>query len=578
VQAGPHNANNLGERVKSALRGLRSHSPAETVFRARYFELLSFTSTLYDQAPIAYLTFTPDGKIVEANLTAAGLLAMRRELLLHQSILHFIVAEEQDRFRSYCRQLQAAQQPQRCEVRMVRADGSYFFAQIDGTLVVDLLGAVNRTGATNARQYLRATISDITDRIQLEEEERKVRRQLETTLLELQQTQEQMVKQERLAVVGQLAAGVAHDFNNIMAAITLYAQLVMNSPDLPAHLYKRMKVIVEQSGRSTQLVQQILDFSRRTMLTRQSTALGPYLHQFVELLEHTLPETIRVSLDTGSIETQVDDFAAIDPARIQQVLLNLAFNARDAMPDGGELRFTLSLLVTGETLPALASGSLAPGSWLRIAVSDSGSGIDPKDLPHLFEPFFTTKMVGSGSGLGLAQVWGIVKQHDGEIDVESRLGEGTTFSIYLPALSSVTSTALVGEAEAMPTGSGEKLLVVEDNIALRTVLSSTLEQLGYQVVVANHGQEAAALIAAAGDSIKLIVSDLVMPYMSGEELIRTLRSRGWKQPIVVLSGYPLPADKVEYLHSFGRINWLLKPPTLEQLATMVHQSLHPQLA
>jgi CheY-like chemotaxis protein len=387
-----------------------------------------------------------------------------------------------------------------------------------------------------------------------------------------------MVKQERLAVVGQLAAGIAHDFNNILAAITLYAQLVMRASNLPANLHARMEVIVDQTSRATHLIQQILDFSRRTTITRNATALSLFLQQFVELLQHTLPETIQISLETESLVTGIDDVVDIDISRIQQVLLNLAFNARDAMPNGGELRILLSRIMADSVSPPPTSGSLTPGPWLRIDVSDTGTGIAPQDLPHLFEPFFTTKGVGAGSGLGLAQVWGIVKQHDGEIDITSEVGKGTTFSLYLSALSVAPPAPLATDTGEAPHGHGECVLVVEDNSVLAAALISTLQQLGYQVLEARNGEDAARLMAQEGNKVNLILSDLLMPLMSGEALIQSLRAQGWGQPVVVLSGHPLPESAFEQLLSQGQISWLPKPPTLAQLAAALHQALHPQSA
>ena len=226
--------------------------------QTRYIDLLEYTSALYNQAPIGYLTLTDEGIIVEANLTAVDLLGVQRERLLQQPLIDFIGEEDHDKFNSYCAQLLAVQQAQRCEVRMMCADKSHFFVQMDATVTRPLLGPEMEPEIDNDEfsrpQYIRITISDISVRVHLQAEERKVRAQLEATLSDLRQAQAQMVKQERLAVVGQLAAGIAHDFNNILAAITLYAQLVMRSPELPSKLHARMDAIVAQSNRASLLI------------------------------------------------------------------------------------------------------------------------------------------------------------------------------------------------------------------------------------------------------------------------------------------------------------------------------------
>jgi signal transduction histidine kinase/ActR/RegA family two-component response regulator len=598
---GPRHQNRHDEQDREGLQEELQHTQvALETMRSRYFDLLEYTSTLYNSAPVGYFTLTtprltansgtvnsrtPSALVVEANLTAASLLTRAREHLLQQPITDFIVAEDQALFHRCLEQLLATQNTQRCEVRMTRADGSLFFVQLDATLTGDLLtgekardnsseDAIEKLGEKlGGAQYIRSTISDISARVQLEEEERKVRQQLEVTLEELRQTQAQMVRQERLAVVGQLAAGIAHDFNNILAAITLYAQLIKRAPDLPGHLHARMEVIVLQTDRATHLIQQILDFSRRTVIARQPTALSPYLRQFADLLQHTLPETISIRLEIDALQVGIDDVANIDTPRIQQALLNLALNARDAMSDGGELRVALSCIIAGENFPALTSGTLAPGLWLRLDIRDSGVGIPSEELPRIFEPFFTTKGVGSGSGLGLSQVWGIVKQHEGEIDVTSQVGEGTTFSLYLPAVLGASLAVTTPDTTAIPHGNGEVVLVVEDSKLLRTALTSALQQLGYQVVEAKNGQDAAQLMTKEGEKVKLILSDLIMPVMSGDALIRSLRVQGWHQPVVVLSGQPLPESEVERLYSYGQISWLPKPPTLAQLALALNRAL-----
>jgi two-component system, cell cycle sensor histidine kinase and response regulator CckA len=580
---------------------LRRTQEALESTRARYFDLLEYTSTLYNQAPIGYFTLTDDGTILEANLTAADLLEVKRGALIQQSITHFIVAEDQAIFHFYGKQLLATKQPQRYELRMIRADGSLFFVQMNVTITGDTPETEHTKDSLDSKQTIRLTISDISARVQLEEEERKLRDQLETTLFDLREAQSNIVKQERQAVVGQLAAGIAHDFNNILAAITLYAQLVMRASDLPARLRERMEVIVAQSGRAADLVQQVLDFSRQTVISRQPSALIHLLQEVATTWQKTQPESVQVSLDTGSLQSGVDDVANFDLTRIQQALHNLVRNAYDAMPEGGELRITLSRHLIGDGVdsegtgseslasesldssnvagdsPALGSGRLTPGSWLRIAISDTGTGIQPQELPYVFEPFFTTKSVGKGSGLGLAQVWGIIKQHDGEIDVISQVGKGTSFLLYLPAQPLVSPTYPASDTEATPQGHDEMVLVVEDNDVLRTALTASLERLGYQVLEAGNGQDAAMILAKEGDKVQLILSDQKVRDMDSEALIHTLRSHGGHQPVVFLSGQPLPESEVERLSMQGQISWLLKPPTLSQLALTLNQALdsHP---
>lgn len=378
--------------------------------------------------------------------------------------------------------------------------------------------------------------------------------------------QQRLQEQARLAAVGQLAAGIAHDFNNILAVIGLYAEMTRSSPDLSYAQGERLDIIVQQSKRASQLIRQLLDFSRRTYVERHPLDLGPFLKDFTSLLRHALPETITVDLTYPAGSYTVN----ADPTQIEQALLNLALNARDAMPGGGRLQFKLSSLTFNAAEQAPLAG-LEPGTWICVAVGDSGMGIPGEDLAHIFEPFFTTKEPGKGSGLGLAQVHGIVKQHDGEIHVTSQPGRGATFHIYFPALVDATGE-LTDEEDPMqlPQGTGQRLLLVEDDAATRRALGAALAFLNYQVEQTTDGQTALDLLADAKTPYDLVITDMVMPDLDGMSLLQVLEARYPDLPIIVLTGHS-PAS----LRQAGRGDlpypWLVKPPTLEALAyTVAH--------
>ncbi|WP_420627443.1 response regulator [Candidatus Leptofilum sp.] len=376
--------------------------------------------------------------------------------------------------------------------------------------------------------------------------------------------------QERLATVGQLAAGVAHDFNNIMAVITLYSQLVLKTSNLSPKNQERLITIHTQSNRATHLIGQILDFSRRSVMERSPIELLPLLKELLKLLERTLPETIAVNLNYEPGEYGL----SADPTRLQQVIMNLSVNARDAMPEGGELLIDLShfRLRGGQKLPL---PDMATGNWIKIAISDTGTGINTDHLAHIFEPFFTTKPPGQGTGLGLAQVYGIVRQHGGHINVSSQSGQGTTFTIYLPALKFASTAPLDPNVGAsLPSwGKGETILVVEDNDAARDAMCDALEVLGYEALEASNGEEALRLFAERGETIALVLSDLVMPGMGGAALYKTLRKKNPDLKMIVITGYPLE-EKGKKLLEMGVVAWLPKPLSGQQLAKVVAQALN----
>ncbi len=417
--------------------------------------------------------------------------------------------------------------------------------------------------------------TNITERKQAEEALRESHRRLEEAMDELRQAQAQLVQQERLAAVGQLAAGIAHDFNNILAIITLYVEISQRNPDLSPELHKRLDIIGHQSERAAHLVQQILDFGRRAILQSHSLDLTAFLREQVELWQRTIPESIKIILNGEGIGCIIH----ADSTRIQQMLTNLILNARDAMPYGGDLRlglepFSLGSQPENHMLPPLPD--MTAGDWVRITVSDTGTGIPPAALPHIFEPFFTTKEPGRGSGLGLAQVYGIVKQHRGHIAVQTDEGLGTTFTIYLPALPMTPLQTTAVDKTSLLQGSGETILIVEDNDTLRETLTSALTMLNYATLAAANGREALLILErqrTTGQEVALVLSDLIMPEMGGKELFYALRQQGLTLPVVILSGHPMETE-LQALQSQGLAGWLLKPYDLQKLAATLARALY----
>jgi CheY-like chemotaxis protein len=375
-------------------------------------------------------------------------------------------------------------------------------------------------------------------------------------------------QQERLAAVGQLAAGIAHDFNNILAVILLYTEMALGTPEIPPRLRERLLTITQQSKRASDLIQQILDFSRRTMLERHTMDLLPFLKEQVKLLERTLPENIKIDLGYKPGAFIID----ADLTRMQQAIMNLAVNARDAMPEGGKLQITLDHPQTPDGIHCISCGKVQGGDWICISVSDNGNGIDPDYLPHIFEPFFTTKAPGHGTGLGLSQVFGIIEKHEGHIDVQSHYGKGTSFYLYLPSLMIQQSPKAEPELHSFIRGHGETILVAEDEPTTRQALMEGLTLLNYSVICTSDGVEALNQLQQRPGSVDLVLSDVVMPEMGGIALLRALRSGGSSIPVIFMTGHPLQSE-LDKLLKEGLNAWLMKPPRLRHLATLIAQSL-----
>ena len=387
-------------------------------------------------------------------------------------------------------------------------------------------------------------------------------------ITERRRMEERIRGQERLAAVGQLAAGIAHDFNNILTGVIGFAQLLHMRADVPESAKADLKQIVEGGHRAARLIQQILDFSRKSLIRRQLLDLVPFLKEAVKFLERTIPESVDVVLEMRPGQYRVH----ADPAQLQQVLSNLAVNARDAMPEGGELRIGLSrfTLKPDDRRPF---PSMEPGEWITLSVSDTGAGIPPEVLSHLYEPFFTTKGVGGGTGLGLAQVYGIVKQHGGFIDVETEVGKGTTFIVYLPPLAVPKEAPREKGVEEMSRGQGETVLLVEDEPQVLGVCRAMLERLGYRALTAPTGRKALEVYDRHREEIALVLADMVMPQMGGVELFRALRERDPEVRVMIMTGYPLMGVEGRALLEQGIVDWVLKPMDLVQLAQVVKRVL-----
>jgi two-component system, cell cycle sensor histidine kinase and response regulator CckA len=378
-----------------------------------------------------------------------------------------------------------------------------------------------------------------------------------------------LLQAQKMDSIGRLAGGVAHDFNNLLTIITSYSELALDGVTPGTPVENKLREILSAARRATQLTRQLLAFSRKQPQALRVVDLNPVIGEIAQPLRRLIGEDIELTFVPQSGLKRV----RIDPIQIEQILLNLAANARDAMPQGGHLTIETSNVQLDDDYVQCKHALVPTGNYALISVTDTGAGISPDHLPHIFEPFYTTKPSGEGTGLGLATVYGIVKQNRGFIWAYTEAGVGTVFKIYLPTVAA--SGALV-EAPATlaetPIDGSETILLVEDENAVRRAVSEFLGLHGYTVLEAKDGLDALAIAKDYGSTIHLVVSDVVMPNMSGGQLAKELRARRPESKVLFVSGY---AGKTLIDHHVAEpgMNLLEKPFSLRQLCGKVRSML-----
>ena len=383
---------------------------------------------------------------------------------------------------------------------------------------------------------------------------------------------ERLRRSLKMEAIGRLTGGIAHDFNNLLTVIMGYSRLISDEladADIPSReaIIEDVEGIRKAAMRSAALTRQLLSFSRNQSVERRPTDLNDTLAEMEALLRQLLKEDISLTIDlTGS-----SSVVFADPSQLEQVIMNLVVNARDSMPEGGRLLIrTESKHVT--LAEVIGREAVDPGEFIVVTVSDSGAGMDPETLDRIFDPFFTTKETGKGTGLGLSTVYGIVSQSHGFVDVESRLGEGTTFTVCLPAHAD-GSAGVRMETESLEKDTGaETILLVDDDDAIRALVSRLLRQKGYQVLVASNAGEALLESENFAGTIHLLLSDIVMPLMSGTNLAIRLRETRPDVGVLLMSGYPESSLSDEERLKMG-FHFLEKPVDPGTLAHTIRQIL-----
>jgi PAS domain S-box-containing protein len=383
---------------------------------------------------------------------------------------------------------------------------------------------------------------------------------------EKERLEEQLQQAQKMEAIGTLAGGIAHDFNNILSIIIGYTELVLMNGNVEHEVRQNLKEVFNASKHARDMVKQILAFSRQNKNERKPLQVTHIVKEVIKLLRASLPTTIliqqHIEKDIGIIEA--------DPTQIQQVMMNLCTNAAHAIDEeDGVLEISLSNIELDQIASAKIP-DLKPGSYLKLSVSDTGHGIHPNAYKKIFNPYFTTKEKGEGTGLGLAVVQGIIKSHNGAITVESDVGKGATFHVYLPTIQREVTMAEV-ESTALPMGQ-ERILLVDDEQPLVEIGKQMLERLGYTVATRTSSIEALKLFKTHPDRFDLVITDIVMPNMTGEKLAEKLMSIRADIPIILCTGYSEKFTRRQ-ASDMGIQSFLMKPLVMRDLASTVRQAL-----
>ncbi len=420
------------------------------------------------------------------------------------------------------------------EVRWKRNDGGLITVRISGRAVA---------AGDKPADVVEAIAEDITARRVLEDQFRQA---------------------QKMEAVGRLAGGIAHDFNNLLMVIGGYTEVLLNqlSPDHP--LYSKADAIQQASDRATTLTRQLLAFSRKQLLELKVVDVNAIVSDMQRLLRPLIGEDIEL---TTQLSPAIGCTRA-DAGQLEQVIMNLVVNAKDALPNGGKISLRTSSVILDDSERPEHS-YIKNGSYVTISVSDNGHGMDRETQARIFEPFFTTKEKGKGTGLGLSTVYGIVKQSGGYVFVQSELGRGTAFTIYLPRVDEPCDALISSAASPSSAGGSETILLVEDEESVRQLVRETLESRGYRVLGAANGESALAVAAAHKEALHLIITDVVMPGLSGHELTQQLLAVRPTVKVLYLSGYAQDAFPANESHKA----FLQKPFTLQSLARKVREVL-----
>ena len=489
---------------------------------------------VFEHSPITVaITTLPDGMFSDVNRGFIEMFGFSREEAIGRTTLQLGVWRYESARNGFIQQLRANGFVQNFEAEMRRKDGETFPVFFSGVLL-----------EIGGKPHVLSAVMDIT-----------VQRRL----------QNQLLQSQKMDAVGQLAGGIAHDFNNMLAGIMAAAELLKLRLKGDEKNSKTVNSIIEAAARSAELTRELLTFSRKASMVTKPVSVNDIITSVIGLLEHTLDKQIVIASALAKSNPGVMG----EYAQLQNALLNLGINARDAMQNGGSLTFATTVKMMDEFACRTMSLTLEPGRYVEISVTDTGTGMAKEVLEHIFEPFFSTKATGHGTGLGLATVYGTVQSHKGEVYVQSEPGIGSAFKIYLPLIE--TETDVVGSSAEAVVGSGG-IMLVDDEEILRNVGRDLLEDLGYTVYLAEDGADALAVFAQHRKEISLVILDIIMPKMGGKEAFLQFREQAPELKVLFCSGFSSEGTSDELL-KLGACGFIHKPYNRSELSRAVAEAI-----
>ncbi len=532
--------NALRQRLKELEKSEQECKRAKAALQASEKKFQQF----YDESPVGYHELDTKGRITRVNRKELEMLGYTPGEMLGNPVWNFFLEEDTTRHVTLAKLGGDVSFHDTFERSYRRKDGTTLPVLIEERLLRDEKGQI---------LGIRSAVEDITERRQTQEA--------------LRRSEEQLRQWQRVEAIGRLAGGVAHDFNNLLMTIKGCSELLLSAFDRRDPRREEVEEILKAADRATSLTRQLLAFGRRQVLQPQLLNLNSVVINMDKMMRRLIGEDIQLVtiLDKELWSVKVD------PGMIEQVIMNLAVNSRDAMPHGGKLILETSNVIHDEEY-ASSHISVKPGHYVMLAVSDNGCGMDKETQSHLFEPFFTTKEKGKGTGLGLSTVYGIIKQSGGNIWPYSEAGQGTTFKIYLPRADKMASMYKPRSRPATAPGGTETILLVEDEEAVRAMVSRILQNKGYTLLEASNGNEAIQISQQYEGPIHLMVTDVIMPQMSGRELAERLVPTLPEMKVLYMSGYP---DNTIVQHGVLEAGtaFLQKPFTLNALELKVREVL-----